>query len=65
MNTAEKLIQKKLIFKAEMDKALPKAQSDALWKQATGKLDETMNRYDSLPKGVLMHTDKIFPAAAI
>ena len=65
MNTAEKLIQKKLIFKAEMDKALPKAQSDALWKQATGKLDETMNRYDSLPKGVLMHTDKIFPATAI
>ncbi len=65
MNTAKKLIQKKLIFKAEMDKVLPKAQSDALWKQATEKLDETMNRYGSLPKGVLMHTDKIFPAAAI
>ena len=65
MNTAEKLIQKKLVFKAEMDKALPKAQSDALWHQATEKLDETMSRYGSLPKGVLTHTDKIFPAAAI
>ena len=35
MNTAEKIMKKKAAIKAEMDKTLPKAQSDALWREAT------------------------------
>lgn len=30
MNKAEKIMKKKAVIKAELDKALPKAQSDAL-----------------------------------
>jgi hypothetical protein len=48
-----------------MDKIMPVEQSDALWQKAAGKLDSIMEQYGSLPKGVKMHTDKIFPAAAV
>ena len=66
MNKAEKIMKKKAFIKAEMDKDLPKAQSDALWQKATGKLSGILNQYSSLPKGVHAHTDNfIFPAAAI
>lgn len=66
MNTAEKIMKKKAVIKAEMDKALPKAQSDALWRKATAKLDGFLTRYSALPKGVHMHTDsRILPSAAI
>ena len=66
MNDAEKIMRKKAIIKAELDKALPKAQSDALWREATVKLDGLQARYSSLPKGVHMHTDsRILPSAAI
>ena len=66
MKTAEKIMKKKAVIKAEMDKALPKAQSDALWREATAKLDGFLTRYSSLPKGVHMHTDsRILPSAAI
>ena len=66
MNTAEKIMKKKAVIKAEMDKALPKAQSDALWREATAKLDGLLARYSALPKGVHMHTDsRILPSAAI
>ena len=66
MSTAERIIKKKSKYKAEMDKLLPKVQSDALWQKATAMLDELLARYSDLPKGVHIHTDsKIFPAAAI
>ena len=66
MKTAEKIMKKKTVIKAEMDKVLPKADSDALWHQATVKLNEFLKRYSSLPKGVHMHTDSsIFPSAAV
>ena len=66
MNDAEKIMRKKAIIKAELDKALPKAQSDALWREATARLDGLLARYSALPKGVHMHTDsRILPSAAI
>ena len=66
MNAAEKIMGKKTAIKDEMDKALLKVQSDALWKQATARLAEYLNRYSDLPKGVRLHTDnKILPMAAV
>lgn len=66
MSIAGKIMKNKAFIKAEMDKSLPKAQSDALWQKATEKLNEILNQYSSLPKGVHTHTDNfIFPAAAI
>ena len=66
MNTAEKIMKKKGVIKAELDKALPKTQSDALWREATAKLDGLLARYSALPKGVHIHTDsRILPSAAI
>ena len=66
MKAAEKIMKKKAAIKAEMDKSLPKAKSDALWREATVKLDGFLIRYSSLPKGVHMHTDsRILPSAAI
>ncbi len=66
MKTAEQIMKKKLVFKAELDRILPREQSDALWRKATAKLDEMLKEHASLPKGVHMHTDsRIFPAAAV
>ena len=66
MKAAEKIMKKKAAIKAEMDKTLPKAKSDALWREATVKLDGFLTRYSSLPKGVHIHTDsRILPTAAI
>ena len=66
MNNAEKIMKKKAAIKTELDKALPKAQSDDLWQEATARLDEYLTRYSSLPKGVHIHTDsRILPSAAI
>ena len=66
MTEAEKIMEKKAVIKAEMDKALPKSQSDTLWLEATARLDGYLTRYSSLPKGVHMHTDsRILPSAAI
>ncbi len=66
MNTAEKIMKKKTVIKTELDKALPTAQSDALWKEATEKLDGLLAHYSMLPKGVHIHTDRrILPSAAI
>lgn len=66
MTAAERIMKKKAHIKAEMDRAMPKAQSDELWRAATEKLDSILVRYAALPKGVHMHTDKrIFPSAAI
>ena len=56
----------KVVFKREMDLVLPRATSDALWQEATRRLDGFLTRYGSLPKGVHMHTDsRILPSAAI
>ncbi len=66
MNDAEKILKKKANIKAELDKALPKAQSGALWREAAAKLDGFLARYSALPKGVHIHTDsRILPSAAI
>ncbi len=66
METAEKIMKKKAAVKAEIDKVLPRTQSDTLWREATAKLDGFLDRYGALPKGVHMHTDsRILPSAAI
>ena len=66
MTAAEKILKKKTVYRAEMDKALPKAQSDALWQEATARLDGYLTEYSSLPKGFHMHTDsRILPAVAV
>ena len=66
MKTTEKIMQKKTAIKEEMDKYLSKAQSDALWQQATARLGAYLDRFSDLPKGVRLHTDnKILPMAAV
>ena len=66
MNTADKILKRKTFIRAEMDKYFPKAESDALWKRSSEKLSEILARYQSLPRGVHVHTDNyIFPAAAV
>jgi len=65
VDTAERILQKKAVYKAEMDRIMSREQSDALWQKAAGKLDSIMNQYGSLPRGVQMHTERIFPAAAV
>ena len=66
MHEAKKIMERKTLFKAEMDKVLPKSQSNALWSRSTEKLGEFLDRYRSLPEGVHTHTDtRIFPMAAV
>ena len=66
MGAAEKIMKKKAVIKAELDRALPRSQSDALWREATVELDGLLARYSALPKGEHIHTDSgILPAAAI
>ncbi len=65
MDDAEKLMKKKLVYKEEMDRILTKRRSDALWRRSIEKLREIMDSYGTLPKGVTMHANKIFSAAAI
>ena len=65
MKKAVQLMKKKAFIKDELDKAVPKEQSDYLWKVATKKLNAILNKYGELPKGVQSHTDSIFPAAAV
>ena len=66
MNAAEKIMGRKAAIQDEMDRALPKAQSDALWQRATARLDGYLDRYSDLPKGVRLHTEnKILPMAAV
>ena len=66
MNTAEKIMKKKAVIKTELDRALPEAQSDLLWREATVKLDGLLARYSARPKGVHIHTDsRILLSAAI
>ena len=63
MDAAEKLMNKKGIIREELKRQT--SQGEMLWKKATDRLREIQRRYAPLPKGVQMHTDKIFPAAAI
>ena len=66
MTSAQKIMKKKGRFKAEIDRRLPKAQSDAMWQKATDRLAALLEQYTSLSDGVRFHTEnKIFPAAAI
>ena len=65
MNTAEKILQKKTVYKTEMNGMMPMEQSGRLWQAAAVKLDSIMNQHASLPRGVQMHTERIFPAAAV
>ena len=63
MTASEKLMRKKKVYKAELDKATP--MSGELWERATVRLGEIRTKYGTLPKGIRAHTDKIFPAAAV
>ncbi len=64
--TAAQIMKKKGVIRAEIERQMPKAQADALWRQATERLASIMARYADLPKGLRPHTDaRIFPSAAI
>ncbi|MBQ9593809.1 MAG: L-2-amino-thiazoline-4-carboxylic acid hydrolase [Lachnospiraceae bacterium] len=66
MKTAEQIMKKKREIKEELDKVLPRDESDALWQEATARLVTYQMRYSSLPRGVRFHTDsRILPCAAI
>ena len=66
MTSSQKIMKKKGRFKAEIDRRLPKEQSNALWQKATDRLAALLEQYTSLSDGVRFHTEnKIFPAAAI
>ena len=65
MTDAEKLLNKKKVYKNEMDRVLPKEQSDRIWKQAAIRLGTIMKEHESVPDGVRMHANKIFPSAAV
>ena len=64
--TAEQIMKRKAVIRAEIERHLPKEQADALWQQATERLASIMARYTDLPEGLRPHTDaRIFPSAAI
>lgn len=64
--TAEQIMKKKAVIRSEIERKMPKAQVDALWRQATEKLAAILARYPDLPEGLRPHTDaRIFPSAAI
>lgn len=64
--TAEQIMKKKAVIRSEIERKMPKAQADALWRQATEKLAAILARYADLPEGLRPHTDaRIFPSAAI
>lgn len=65
MNQAEKLLRKKAVYKAGMDKVMPEDQSADIWKEAAVRLGSILDRYGPLPRGLRMHTEIIFPAAAV
>lgn len=66
MTKAEKIMKKKAFIKAEMDRTLPKMQSDDLWQKATDRLSDILTQNGTVPKGARIHTDNfIFPYAAI
>lgn len=66
MKTAQQIMKSKAFIKKEMDKNLPKEQSDQLWRDAEGRLSAIVDRYSDIPKGAHLHTDNyIFPAAAV
>ena len=65
MNNAEKLLNKKKVYKTEMDKVLPKDQSDKIWKQSAVRLKSILEKYEPVADGMRMHTDKIFTSAAV
>ena len=64
MTAAEKIMGKKTLMKAELDRQT--RNGPELWKKATDKLELFLNEHSSLSKGERMHTDdRIFPAAAV
>ena len=66
MKTAEQIMKKKTAMRAELEKHLPKDETDALWQRATERLSAILTRYADLPKAMRFHTeDRIFPSAAI
>lgn len=66
MTDAEKIMKKKNFIKKEMDKNLPKQESDMLWQKATAELEKLLAKYKDIPKGVKGHTENyIFPSAAL
>ena len=66
MEEARRILNKKALYREEMERALPKELSDALWTRSEERLAGILLKYGSLPKGVRMHTDsRIFPSAAV
>ena len=55
MTASEKLMRKKKVYKAELDKATPL--SGELWERATGRLDEIRTRYNPPSSGNGQHLE--------
>ena len=66
MKNSKEILQKKQSIRKEMDKAVPKAQGDVLWKASEDRLAAILEKYRGIPEGYRIHTDKhIFPSAAV
>ena len=65
MKTAEQIMNKKKVYKKEMDKVLSKEESGRLWNMATQRMETIIKDNAPVPEGVTMHAEKIFAAAAI
>ena len=50
--TAKQILQKKGAFKAEMDRMMPREQSDALWQKGGGKIRQNLATVQFLAKGI-------------
>lgn len=66
MTQAERIMKKKALIRAEMDRRLPAEQSSRLWAQSTKALEAMLERFADIPRGEHIHTDGfILPSAAV
>ena len=66
LTKTEKTLEKMNWVKEELDRSLPKEQSDTIWKASKDRLEGYFEEYADIPKGEHMHTDsRIFPFAAM
>ena len=66
MDKAEKILQKKEVYRDMIRKVFPEDVTQKIWSGSKEKLREILQKYDDLPGGYRVHTeDRIFPGAAV
>ena len=66
MKTATQILKNKRFILNKMKEMLPDKDCGAIWEDSERRLEEILQSYKELPKGVRTHTDNyIFPSAAI